>query len=208
MDACAWQLTRPILYRQQADRITKSVVCVCTANKSWTLHVLHAARERVAQERGRKVFYNLSDLNSVSSCTEVISKALQGGKNQQSWCLSPPETGPLWFQFISVLPVSHHFLLLLYVHRLVLHIRCDAHTLWGAHKINEAQIVHDPSSTGCSRGQTCSQGRLYHVHRPLFTCRLTLKPKWPGQTETLSLLTRMKPKWTGSYLQNKILQCL
>lgn len=49
-----------------------------TSRPSWSSFVQKGAC--VAQERERKVLYNLSDLNSVSSCTEVISKALCRGK--------------------------------------------------------------------------------------------------------------------------------
>lgn len=44
----------------------------------------------VAPANRRKSLYHLGDLNSVSSCTVVISRALQGSKDQCSWCLLPP----------------------------------------------------------------------------------------------------------------------
>lgn len=169
----------------------------------------------VAQARRGKSFSHLSDLNGVSSCWVVISWALQGCKDQCSWCLppswkeahyssSPYQQAPA--ACVTPFPIADLWLLGWWVLAYCIFSRWHMHThTLRAHKIDKAQIVPDLSSTCCTRGsQTCLRGHLYHTHRPLYTCRLAHRAKWPGKTKTLSPLTQMKYKWTYIYLQKKI----
>lgn len=64
--------------------------CTGTVLSRLRLSTLYRSECVWHRQYGRKSFYHLSDLNSVSSCTVVISRALQGSKDQCSWCLPPP----------------------------------------------------------------------------------------------------------------------
>ena len=121
-------------------------------------------------EENKKFFFNhLSDLNSVSSCTVVISRALQGSKDQCSWCLPPSPPPTCWngahyssspYQqgpaaCVTPLPIADLWLRGSWVlaHRLF----SQRHVL----TLNQtkAQIVRDPSSTRGARGSRAPSSR-------------------------------------------------
>lgn len=169
-------------------------------------------------------FHHLTDLNSVSSCTVVISHVLQGSRDQCSWCLAPPETGPIIAPVHisgALQPMSHHFLIpdlwlqgswVLELYVTHAHTHTHTHTPMLT-KSTKHKLFVTSVQQSCSWGsQTCLQGRVYHTLAPLFTCRLAHKPKRSGQTWTLSALTQVKYKWK-SYRTTKenlfsLFQCI
>jgi len=150
-DTVLSRLRLSALYRSEC-------VCVCVVQACWR----------------KSFFYHLSDLNSVSSCTVIISWALQVSKDQCSWCLPPPEKGPIIAPVHisrALQPVSHTSYCWFMATRLmgvrILHILTVTHSHTHTHT-----HTHTLRHTQNQRGANCSWPELNtaapEVAKPVF----------------------------------------